>query len=439
MSDSLVPQLPVSEKPRALAIEPAVVLVPPGLFMAVIAVAAPDGSYFPSSWGWASLAFLWAAAIGLVVQKRVTLGPPRSRVSRRWLVLLVWTAASVLWSPTTTQTMYEVERTSSTPRSRSPSPSSHGGASTFLLPALLAGIVAVASYALATRLLPDRVGTFDSFVGYRLSEPLGYWNALSVFVAIGIVVAVGLAARAEAVVVRALSAASLVLLVPVLYFTFGRGGWIALASGLAAAIVVDPRRLQLVTTLLVIAPWPALAIWQAYESPSLTTQFSRSQDASRGGQPTGLDDRRPRRRLGRRHDGLTRSLHDRVTVGRGVRARTARCSFSPSSAASQPCGGLRGPVRVGPPCARLDQAVLAERQRRSDEAPVQPLLQWPARKRGSPLSTTRRHTLSSARARVRSSGGGSRTGRSASRSATPTASTSRRSPSWDPSAWRCWR
>ena len=90
-----------------------------------------------------------------------------------------------------------------------------------LLPALLAGIVAVASYALATRLLPDRVGTFDSFVGYRLSEPLGYWNALSIFVAIGIVVAVGLAARAEAVVVRALSAASLVLLVPVLYFTFG--------------------------------------------------------------------------------------------------------------------------------------------------------------------------------------------------------------------------
>ena len=65
-----------------------------------------------------------------------------------------------------------------------------------------------------------------------------------------------------------------------LYFTFGRGGWIALASGLAAAIVVDPRRLQLVTTLLVILPWPALALWQAYESPSLTTQFSALADAS---------------------------------------------------------------------------------------------------------------------------------------------------------------
>ena len=73
MSRSLVPPLPVSEKPRALAIEPAVVLVPLGLFVAVVSVAAPDGSYFPSSWGWASLAFLWAGAIGLVVQKHTTL------------------------------------------------------------------------------------------------------------------------------------------------------------------------------------------------------------------------------------------------------------------------------------------------------------------------------------------------------------------------------
>ena len=157
-----------------------------------------------------------------------------------------------------------------------------------MLPALLAGIVAVAAYALATRLLPDRVGSFDSYVGYRLSEPLGYWNALAVFVAIGIVVAVGLAARARALVVRALSAASLVLLFPVLYFTFGRGGWIALAAGLAVAVAVDPRRLQLVTTILVIAPWPALALWQAYESPSLTTQFSALADASDEGKRLAL-------------------------------------------------------------------------------------------------------------------------------------------------------
>ena len=283
MSRSAVPPLPVSEKPQALAVEPAAVLVPLGLFVAVVAVAAPDGSYFPSSWGWASLGFLWAAAIALVVQKRTTLAPLDVAYLGAWLVLLAWIAASALWSETTTQTMYEVERTvvyvsfavALAVLARRSLP--------FLLPALLAGIVAVASYALATRLLPDRVGTFNSFAGYRLAEPLGYWNALSIFVAIGIVVAVGLAARAEPVVVRALSAASLVLLVPVLYFTFGRGGWVALAAGLAAAVILGPRRLQLATTLLVVAPWPALAVWRAYESPTLTTQFSPFEGASNEG------------------------------------------------------------------------------------------------------------------------------------------------------------
>ena len=74
MSNSVVPQLPIDERPRALAIDLPVILVPLGLFVAVTAIAAPNGSYFPSSWGWASLAFLWAAAIGLVVGQCVSLG-----------------------------------------------------------------------------------------------------------------------------------------------------------------------------------------------------------------------------------------------------------------------------------------------------------------------------------------------------------------------------
>jgi len=110
MSNSVVPQLHKAER-RAPSIGPARVLVPTGLFIAVISVAAPNGSYFPSSWGWSSLAFLWAAAIGLVVQTRVSFGALETAYLGAWFVLLAWTAASLLWSPTTTQTMYEVERT----------------------------------------------------------------------------------------------------------------------------------------------------------------------------------------------------------------------------------------------------------------------------------------------------------------------------------------
>jgi hypothetical protein len=216
MSGSVVPQLSVHEGRRALALDPAVVLVPLGVFVAVVALAAPNGSYFPSSWGWASLAFLWAAAIGLLVQRRVSFGVLDVVYLGAWVALLAWTAASLLWTPTTTQTMYEVERTLVYVSFAFALAVLGRRSLHLLLPTLLAGIVAVASYALATRLLPDRVGTFSSIAGYRLAEPLGYWNGLAIFVVIGILVAVGLSARAGSTAVRALSAASLVLLVPVL-------------------------------------------------------------------------------------------------------------------------------------------------------------------------------------------------------------------------------
>ena len=45
-----------------------------------------------------------------------------------------------------------------------------------------------------------------------------------------------------------------VLLLPTLYFTYGRAAWLALAAGLAAAVAADPRRLQLIATMLAIAP-----------------------------------------------------------------------------------------------------------------------------------------------------------------------------------------
>jgi hypothetical protein len=318
MSNSVARHVGVSETPRALAIDPSIILVPAGLFIAVVAIAAPNGSYFPSSWGWPALAFLWAGAIALAVRRTISVSRLEVAYLVAWLALLAWIAASLLWSPTATHTMYEVERTIIYVSFAFVLAVVGRRSVKALLPALLAGIVAVAAYALATRLLPERVGTFDSFVGYRLSEPLGYWNALAVFVAIGIVVAVGLAAHGRSITLRALSAASLVLLFPVLYFTFGRGGWIAVASGLVAAIVVDPRRLRLVTTLLVTLPWPALAIWRAYESPSLTTQYSALEDASEEGARLAVT-------LGVL--ALVSAavmtgyalLADRVTVGRGVR------------------------------------------------------------------------------------------------------------------------
>ena len=139
----------------------------------------------------------------------------------------------------------------------------------------LAGIVLISSYGLATRLFSDRLGVFDPVAEYRLSEPVGYWNGLGIFAAIGVLLALGFAARARNTAVRAVAGALPVLLLPTVYFTFGRGPWIALGLALLAAVALDPRRLQLVAVLLTVGAPAAAGVLAASRYEAL-----RREDAS---------------------------------------------------------------------------------------------------------------------------------------------------------------
>jgi hypothetical protein len=60
------------------------------------------------------------------------------------------------------------------------------------------------------------------------------------------------------------------VLAPTLYFTYSRGAWIALAIGLVVAIALDGRRLQLITTVLVVAPAPTVGVLYASRLRGLT-------------------------------------------------------------------------------------------------------------------------------------------------------------------------
>jgi hypothetical protein len=151
-----------------------------------------------------------------------------------------------------------------------------------LLVGVLAAITAVSTYGLASRLFPDRLGVFDPISEYRLSYPVGYWNAFGILAAMGTLLALGLAARSGPAV-RCLAAGSGVVLLLTLYFTYSRGGWIAFLLGLVAMIAIDRKRVQLITTGLVLAPWPVLAIWFASTSPALTHAGSGLASASRDG------------------------------------------------------------------------------------------------------------------------------------------------------------
>jgi O-antigen ligase len=260
------------------------VLAPALGFLTVAPLAASDGGYWPTAWSWTTLVFSWVAVLALLLRDVV-----RISILERLFLLLVgllslWIVASLLWTSSTSRTVFEVERVlaylavvlAAVVLLRRSS-------YRLFLGGIWAGIVLVCTYALATRLFPERLGVFDPVAGYRLSEPLGYWNALGIFAGLGVLLGLGIASRSESVVPRCLAAASLLVLLPTVFFTFSRASWIALGVGLVSAILVDPRRLQLVTAALAFAPAPALGIAVAYRSDALTRLGSTLEDASSDG------------------------------------------------------------------------------------------------------------------------------------------------------------
>ena len=247
-----------------------------GLTVGVLGLA--GGGYRVPTWGWATLAFL-AGSVAVLV----ALGLPRlSRLEIVFLgglaVLCVWTLASAGWSLDRAQAVLESQRILLyVAGSLALLLAARRSSVSHLLGGVLTAVTVVCATALSMRLFPDSVHSggvafsADPQAALKLAEPLGYANALGALAAIGIAVALGLAARTETIAASALAAASLPVLAATLYLTFGRAAWLALGAGVAAALVLDPRRLQLVTTLLALTPAPALAVLLASRSDGLTS------------------------------------------------------------------------------------------------------------------------------------------------------------------------
>jgi hypothetical protein len=260
-----------------------------GVAALVGVLAADNGGYFATSWGWATLALAWGAAMALLLSRRVLLSSPEIGLLAAMGAFVAWLGLSILWSAVRVESVDELERALVylagllalvlLVRSRSVAT---------LLAGLTLAIALVCAYGLATRLFPDRVGGFDSIVGYRLSDPVGYWNALGILAAIGALLAIGFAARARRVASRVAAAAAIPLLLLTVEFTFSRGSWLAFAVGLAVMAAIDPRRLQLFACLLALAPASVLAVWTASRSTALTTVGSSLSRASSQGHRVAL-------------------------------------------------------------------------------------------------------------------------------------------------------
>jgi O-Antigen ligase len=260
-----------SARARARALGLQHLLWPVATTLLLVVVAAENGGYYPTTWNWAALVIAWVAAMALSLRETITLSRLELVTIGALFALAGWVALSGFWTASLPSTVVEVERDVLYPVAVLAAAAIFGRRSARrLLGAVCVAITLVSWYALATRIFPDRAGNFDPIAGYRLFRPIGYWNALGIFAAMGMLLALAFAARGRRLLTRPLAAASLVVLAPTLYFTYSRGAWIALAIGLVTAIALDTRRLQLITTVLVVAPAPVVAVLVASRLRGLT-------------------------------------------------------------------------------------------------------------------------------------------------------------------------
>jgi O-antigen ligase len=247
----------------------------------VIAANASHGAYFSQSWGWVALAFLMPLTVALILGWATMPGRLRLAFAILMAATGVWIAASALWSVSVPASVREAERVLAyvalaglvafVLRRRDAEPLAAG---------VYAGVVAIAAYALATRLFPDRLETYDDeFSVYRLSEPIGYWNALGLLAAFGLLLGSGFAAHARRLPYVVASAAALPVLAATLYFTFSRGAWAALGLGAAFLVVLDPRRLRLLWSALLLVPSSVIVLAVASRQEALTTEDAPRADA----------------------------------------------------------------------------------------------------------------------------------------------------------------
>jgi O-antigen ligase len=233
-----------------------------GAFALVSALGFDEGGYAATAWGWSAVVLFVFLAV-LLARGAGLPRPAALCLVTALAALTAWTAASTLWSSDRTDSVLEVERTLVY----------LAAAALFVLagsaPALLGGVLGAATllcgYGLSRWLLgdPEVPLSADPQAGERLSEPVGYANGVAILAALGLLLAVGFAARAVRTGAAAGAAAPVPLLAATLYFTFGRGAWLALAVGLVASIAIGPRRLQLALMAVGLSVPAALAVLAA--------------------------------------------------------------------------------------------------------------------------------------------------------------------------------
>ena len=216
---------------------------------------------------------LIGAALGVLPQRRVG----RAGLAALGLLaaLAAWSALSALWSESPERTISETARVVtllgvavlalSTVRAQRVRPLVNG---------IFAAIVGVGVLACLSRLHPAWFGEpqtarFLTGSSERLSYGLNYWNALGVFMAMGVPLGMAIAMTARTVAARSAALAAVPVLLLTCFFTISRGGILATAVGLLVALAITPDRGRWLGKLSLVAVGTAILVKGALQRDDL--------------------------------------------------------------------------------------------------------------------------------------------------------------------------
>jgi tetratricopeptide (TPR) repeat protein len=143
----------------------------------------------------------------------------------------------------------------------------------------------VCAYALATKVFPslDPLNTFA-----RLNEPYGYWNAVGLTAAMGVITCLWLGSRRTGhALARALAYPAMGVLLLTLVLAYSRGALVALALGLLLWFCAVPLRLRAATLLIVSALGAGAVVAWDFSRHALSTEGVSLAERSQAGHQLG--------------------------------------------------------------------------------------------------------------------------------------------------------
>lgn len=217
---------------------------------ATFGIAYDNGSYYLPSRNTLAIAVWWVVIVGIALRLLIVEDLPRASLAIAGVLagLAVWTFTSIFWASSAENAFNEFNRVSLflgvyvlvvlTARRNAIKWWCAGLETTTALIALIA---------LVSRFFP---GTFSDqglstqlpSVANRLSFPLGYWNGLAIFVALGVPLLLHTAISSRNHVVRGLAIVPIPAIASVVYLASSRGGTITALVGIVVFVALTNER-----------------------------------------------------------------------------------------------------------------------------------------------------------------------------------------------------